>query len=108
MNPGPGSVPACSRGTPATGWVCVTTGTRHCSVLSLSSIRSNGGFASIPANQAPVIHDLTVQVMRRNNVIRRTHRTRIAFPRLAHTSFCHRVEIHYEPATGALRGVFVR
>jgi hypothetical protein len=87
---------------------CVTTSGRHCSIASLASTRSDGGFAPIPANDAHVIRDLIVQVMERDNVLRRAHLTRLAFPRLAHTPFCHRVEIHYEHATGALYGVFIR
>jgi hypothetical protein len=88
--------------------VCVTTSRRHCNVLSLGSIRWNGGFGPIPANQAALIRDLTVQVLHWNDVLRRAHLTRLAFPRLADMSFCHRVEIRYEPATGALLGVIIR
>ena len=88
--------------------VCVTTRLHVCSVLSLSSIRLNDGFAAIPANDAAIIRDLTVDVMKRNTVLRRAHLALLAFPRLAHKSICHRVEIHYGPATGALRGVLIR
>ena len=88
--------------------VCVTTNGRHCSVLSLAFIKSNGGFAPIPASQAALIRDLRVQVMQGNDVLRRADLTRLALsPQSSHVT-CHRVEIHYEPATGVLRGLFIR
>ena len=87
--------------------ICVTTSGRNCGVSSMASIRSNEGFAPIPANDAQVLHDLTVQVMKGNKVLRGASLTRIALPRLARMS-CHHVEIHYDPATDSLHGLFIR